>query len=279
MRIYIMTDMEGVAGVVDFANWVEKDGRYYDEGKKLLTEEINACINGFCAACEKKGETVEEILVVDGHGYGGIDVAMLDKRASYSRGWHGPFPFEKDERFDCGAVIGQHARAGTPYSHLGHTGMPNTLYMKINGIEVGEYGEEALLASQYGFPVIFASGEKALEIEVKELTPWVHTAAVKEGVTPGKGDECTNEQYEVRNLSAIHLSPAKARALIREKSEIAMTDFIENKEKFELVKLEPPFVMERRYRSIKGEPPFTLRSESMKSLASALNGENRVKLD
>ena len=37
-----MTDMEGVAGILNFQDWAFNDGRYYDKGKRLLTEEVNA---------------------------------------------------------------------------------------------------------------------------------------------------------------------------------------------------------------------------------------------
>ena len=40
----IVTDLEGVAGVLDFANWCTIDSRYYDKAKKLLTLETNAVI-------------------------------------------------------------------------------------------------------------------------------------------------------------------------------------------------------------------------------------------
>lgn len=37
MKIYIMTDLEGVAGVLDFENWCEPSSRYYEAAKELLT--------------------------------------------------------------------------------------------------------------------------------------------------------------------------------------------------------------------------------------------------
>ena len=43
-KIYIMTDLEGVAGVRDSATWCLPDGKFYDEARKLLTLEVNAAI-------------------------------------------------------------------------------------------------------------------------------------------------------------------------------------------------------------------------------------------
>ncbi len=75
MKLMIMTDMEGVAGMLNFEDWCVPDGRYYDKGKRLLTLEVNAAIEGFFHG----GAT--EIVVVDGHGNGGIDPELLDERA------------------------------------------------------------------------------------------------------------------------------------------------------------------------------------------------------
>src|SRR5512136_889905 len=81
ISVYIMTDMEGVAGVLDFENWTSPESRYYDDGKEFLTLEVNAAIEGFA----RGGAT--EFLVVDGHGYGGINPKLLDRRAELARHW------------------------------------------------------------------------------------------------------------------------------------------------------------------------------------------------
>ena len=64
MRILIMTDMEGVSGIVA---WDQVTGGkpMYEEGRRLYTEEINAAVRGARAA------GAEEIVVVDCHGAGG----------------------------------------------------------------------------------------------------------------------------------------------------------------------------------------------------------------
>jgi len=46
MKIYIITDLEGVAGVVDFKTQTYPDGKYFEKAKELLTEEVNACCDG-----------------------------------------------------------------------------------------------------------------------------------------------------------------------------------------------------------------------------------------
>ena len=71
MKILMVTDMEGVAGVVSFVDQSYPDGRYYDAGKRLVTGEVNAAVDGLLDA------GVEEVLVWDGHGAGGIDFDIV----------------------------------------------------------------------------------------------------------------------------------------------------------------------------------------------------------
>src|SRR5690242_4507775 len=63
MRVLIMTDMEGVSGII---NWDQVNGGapLYEEGRRLYTEEINAAVRGAFAG----GAT--EVHVVDCHGAG-----------------------------------------------------------------------------------------------------------------------------------------------------------------------------------------------------------------
>lgn len=64
MRVLIMSDMEGVSGIVDWAQ-VNGGAAMYEEGRRHYTEEINAAVRGARSA----GAT--EIVVVDCHGAGG----------------------------------------------------------------------------------------------------------------------------------------------------------------------------------------------------------------
>ena len=63
MRILIMSDMEGVSGIVVW-DQVSGGASMFEEGRHLYTEEINAAVRGAKAA----GAT--EVVVVDCHGAG-----------------------------------------------------------------------------------------------------------------------------------------------------------------------------------------------------------------
>ena len=63
MRVMVISDMEGVAGIT---KWEQTDGgkSLYEEGRKLYTEEINATVRGAKAA------GASEVVVMDCHGAG-----------------------------------------------------------------------------------------------------------------------------------------------------------------------------------------------------------------
>ncbi len=80
MKVLMMTDLEGVAGVVTFEQDSYSDGKYYETAKRLLTAEVNAAVDGLMAA------GAEEVLVIDGHGPGGIWFEDLHPRAKRCTG-------------------------------------------------------------------------------------------------------------------------------------------------------------------------------------------------
>ena len=263
MKIYLMTDLEGVAGVLNFEEWTGPGKPYYELAKEFLTLEVNAAIDGFFEGGAK------EILVVDGHGPGGINIKLLDPRVDYLRGWgEGPWPFMLDETFDAVAWVGQHAKSGTEYAHLAHTQSTAYLDLSINGISIGELGQLAMCASELGVRSIFASGDEALTKEAKALIPGIETVAVKRGIRPGTGDELTREEYARFTSSAIHVHPVRARQLIREGALRAIQRA--KKEEFGIIPLNPPFERVAKFRASKDNPRKTISRETHPTSVIAL---------
>ncbi len=267
MRVCIMTDLEGVARVMNAPDWIYPESRYYEDGKKLLTEEVNAAVDGFCAA----GAT--RIVVQDGHGHGAINGLLLDERAELQRGWgRHPYPFGADGGFDCMAWIGQHPKAGTLYGHICHTGTFATLDLIINGISVGEFGECAFCALEYGVVPIFGSGCRAFTEEAQALMPGIGTVAVKRGLTSEAGEACTEEEYEGWNAGAIHLSHPEACRRIRDGAYSALMRFREHPETFCRDFPAPPYTFVDKLRPCKSHPaPRTLYKEHPTSVTGLLN--------
>ena len=265
MRVYIMTDMEGVAGNLNFEDWCARTGRYYEMGKEFLTGEVSAAAEGFFAGGAK------EVVVADGHGNGGINPKLLDPRAELMRGWPGGWPVGLDETYDAIAWIGQHAKAGSEYAHLAHTQSFWYIDLSVNGVSIGELGQLALCASQLGVPAIFASGDEALTKEAEALVPGIETVAVKRGTTPGRGDELDSDAYAKRNCAAIHLSPERARAKIRKGARRAIERFRKSKARFGLIELTPPFERVGRFRSKDGRPEQVARETHPSDVIALMN--------
>ncbi|HOV73531.1 MAG TPA: M55 family metallopeptidase [Candidatus Hydrogenedentes bacterium] len=217
MKVLLMTDMEGVAGVKNSEDWCMPDSRFYSVGCRLLTLEVNAAVEGFFAG----GATY--VQVADGHGWGGIDIEMLDPRVEYARGWGAKaWPFGLDESFSGVAWVGQHAKASTEYAHLAHTQSFAYIDLSINGLSIGEFGQLGMCAAELGVPAFFGSGDLAFTKEAEALAPGIVTCAVKRGVMPGTGEECTVDEYRKRNAGAVHTTPVRARAMIRKAAEAAL---------------------------------------------------------
>lgn len=205
MRLFLITDMEGCAGVLNSTDWCFPGGRCYETGRMLLTEEVNAAVRGFLE------HGFDEVLVADAHGLGGLDLLRLDERVRYQRGFAGPYPLGMTPDFDAVAWVGQHAKAGTPFAHLAHTSSMRVVDQRINGISVGEFGMSVFMGVVMGIQPIFGSGDLAFCKEAAALCPEMITVSVKEGVIPGSGRECLTEEYRERNTAAIHLHPLEAR--------------------------------------------------------------------
>ncbi len=272
MKVYIMTDMEGVAGILDAENWTQPKerygfGRYYDLGKEFLTREVNACIDGLC----RGGAT--DLVVADGHGAGGINPLLLDRRAKLLRGWPNGWPLELDESFDAVVFVGQHAKAGTLRAHIAHTQSFAYLDLSVNGVSIGEFGQFALCAGELGVPVIFGSGDQAFCNEAMALVPGIITVAVKEGARrQDDGAGLTIAQYGRHNLGATHLHPDIARAAICDRARAAMERLKTAEKGAGVVTLKPPYerVILRRPEE-EGQPKQIDRATHPTSVIALMN--------
>jgi D-amino peptidase len=253
MRIYLMTDMEGVCGIVNFEDWCVPASRYYEKGKALLTQEVNAAIDGFLAA----GATA--VTVADGHGCGAVDSTLLHPRAELMRGWPESWPFFLDAaQYDAVAWVGQHAKAGTCLAHLAHTQSFGYRDESVNGVSIGEFGQFALCAGELGVRAIFGSGDQAFADEAQALIPGIGTVAVKRGTQSDPGHCLPEAAYSRHNVHAVHLSPEEARKRIRAGAEAALRRAAQ--ESFGLLKLPAPYSRVTVLRGTEAQPPRVARN-------------------
>lgn len=191
MRVVIFCDMEGVAGITNWA-FVDHDSARYEEGRRLYTGEINAAVRG-CKAAD-----VTEIFAVDGHGAGGACSfrswlpETLEPGARYVMGypWARFVEPMRDGQCDALLFVGAHAMAGTPDGGMSHTVYAQGWYNAwVNGTLVGESGLIAAVAGEFGVPTAFLSGDEATCKEITDLLgPKVATAAVKRSLSRYSAD-------------------------------------------------------------------------------------------
>lgn len=211
MRVLIMTDMEGVSGIVV---WEQVNGGapMYEEGRRLYTEEINAAVRGAKAAGAK------ELVVVDCHGAGkgwnfnSLVPELLDPDCE----WVAHHPWSRytellEQGCDAALFVGMHARAGTPDGALCHTISTTTWHnLWFNDDLVGETGINAALCGHYGCPVLLVTGDEAVCREAGELLgDGLATVAVKRGLS---------------RYSARQIPPVRARQMIEEGARRALSD-------------------------------------------------------
>lgn len=181
MKVFITTDLEGVAGVLlDTQVGVTGDTAEYQKARRLLTQEVNAAVEGARAG----GAT--EIVVDDAH-YSGFNLIFeeLHPGARYIMGSPRPqWPPLLDESFDATFFIGCHAMAGTEGAVRDHT-MSTTgwHHMWINGRRMGEIGLWAAVAGHYGVPCLLVSGCDKACAEAAELVPGLGTVVSKQGIS------------------------------------------------------------------------------------------------
>jgi D-amino peptidase len=212
MRVFLMTDMEGVAGVLNSEDWCYQRSRHYEAGCRLLTSETNAVVSGLLAG------GAEAVVVVDGHGQGGIDPELLHPAAELVRGpVPGPYPFAVE---DCDTIawVGQHAKAGTERAHLPHTQSFNVIDLMVNDVSIGELGQMAYCAALFGVVPIFAAGDIALTREAEELLPGIQTVSVKEGLNQGPSDHLDQSEYARAFAGARHRPRQRVLAELEEGS-------------------------------------------------------------
>ncbi|HEY1011924.1 MAG TPA: M55 family metallopeptidase [Herpetosiphonaceae bacterium] len=141
MKIYISADIEGVAGIVDWEQCRPSGGAAWQEGRELLTAEVNAAIEGAFLA------GAESIAVNDAHGLmRTILPRQLDPRVRLVQGRHkANYMLEGlDKSFDTMFCVGYHGGAGDRWGVLNHTYSPHAT--RLNGDTVDELALNAAVA-------------------------------------------------------------------------------------------------------------------------------------
>lgn len=214
MKIYVVCDLEGTAGVADqihqcsfVHDGYEKEyipgkyGSFYLQARRLATLELNALVEGALEA------GASEVWAWDGHcGFpGGLDVELLHPDCKLVMGAGDGGPAGLDASFDALMMLGLHAKKGAPAAPQAHMLFPG---LEWNGEEIGEIGMTTATASVLGVPFIFISGDRAAVAEAQAFVPNLEAVITKEPLF-------THVAGVFDKVPVLTLSPQKSRDLIR----------------------------------------------------------------
>ncbi|MGD0594282.1 MAG: M55 family metallopeptidase [Acidimicrobiales bacterium] len=196
MRVFLSSDMEGTAGIVDWSQ-CRPPGADYEVGRRLLLDEVNAAIDGAIDG----GAT--EVLVNDSHGaMANLPPGELRAGVRYLSGRHKPLYMMQglDDSFAAAFFVSYHGSMGS-HGVLSHTYNPRAVAeARLNGAVVGEAGINALVALARSVPVALVTGDQVTIHETAVVLPAAVGVVVKEAIT---------------RFSASSLHPADACGAIR----------------------------------------------------------------
>jgi D-amino peptidase len=180
MKVFISFDMEGVAGISDWAHCLP-EGRDYHIGVGLTLGEVNAAIEGAAAA----GAT--EFVVNDSHyKMRNLDPRDLAKGARYLSGAHKPLYMMQglNASFDAVFFVGYHGSISGEPSILSHSYSPSTFSrIVVDDQEVGEAGINALVARHFEVPIALITGDQVGVAQNGPLLGNPKRVVVKESIT------------------------------------------------------------------------------------------------
>jgi D-amino peptidase len=199
MKVFISVDMEGISGLVRWAD-VSSNGIDFDRNRNLMTLDTNAAIDGAFAA------GASEVVVEENHGVEDLcvlNMELIDPRCTVIRGAGRPGATTMaglDSDVGVVLLVGHHGRAGSFPGIMAHTISYGGFKMvRLAGEPIGEPDFFARRAAELGVPIGMVSGDQVAAEQVSALCPWVETVIVKQALA---------------NQSAVCIPPQRARAMI-----------------------------------------------------------------
>jgi D-amino peptidase len=184
MKLFLSTDFEGTSGIVAWEQIIEGNTEY-EQGRRLLTNEVNAVITGASEA----GST--EFVVNDSHHYmRNLHPQDLLGQATLITGKHKPLYMMEglDASFDGVCFVSYHGSIGAERAVLSHTYNPGAIWeVRINGEIVGESAINALVAAAHIHPTVacemLRKGASRAVSNMQEMRPPVFERPVSLEVT------------------------------------------------------------------------------------------------
>jgi D-amino peptidase len=230
-RVYYIVDMEGMGSVVNIREVIagNEGERYKDRTstdywnfyRGLLTDEVNASISG------ARSVGARSFVVNEGHGgnlFANVLPWQLDPDAILIRGYPKPLVMSTAVDSTMGAIIftGAHANAGSA-GVMSHTYAFDRF--AVNGTALNEPAINALVAAEYGVPLVMVAGDDVVVEESKKLFgPSLVGVVVKTAVG---------------SSAAITHSPKRVQQMLRDSTALAIRRAMAGQYK--------PFAMQKPY--------------------------------
>ena len=202
MKVFISVDMEGVSGLVRWAD-VSPNGIDFERNRVLMTKDANAAAAGAFQA----GAT--EVVIEENHGVEDLCVLrmdLIDSRVDVIRGaGRGGSTTMSGLLQDCGVVllIGHHARAGSKPGIMAHTVSGSFRLVRVNGDPAGETDLFTIRAGEIGVPVGLVSGDQVVAEQLRARLPGVEAVILKQALS---------------NFAARCIAPERCWGMLREAS-------------------------------------------------------------
>lgn len=208
MKLYISSDMEGVAGV---SGWQQVDARTphpeYAIYRRYYTLEVAAAIEGARRAGAR------DVLINDSHGPMRnllFDDLPRDVRVIFGNRKPYSMVQDCDASFGGAFFVGYHGAIGDRNAVLCHTYTPPVVYeLRLNEVVCSEATINAALIGSYGVPLLMVTGDRTTIEGVQAQMPWVHGVVVKDAIG---------------TLSANSISPAAAQRAIADGASYAIAN-------------------------------------------------------
>lgn len=243
--VMIVTDMEGLAGVVNNGREMSNGRTGYSADHQKMRQELTDELNAAIAGARAGGAT--QFFVVEGHGANNFRNVLVDKvdpDAMLLRGWPRPNVMETgiNRKIDLLMVVGNHPNAGTPgiIAHSYALGGPLT----VNGVPLNESGIAAFIGAEYGVRFGMGTGDDTYAREMKQVFPTAEIVTVKTAMSGSGG--------AMQPLARVHaaIKAAATRAVRR-----ARTGAIK------LVSFQKPYQVKWCIRSTFAEPVYQVMSK------------------
>jgi D-amino peptidase len=188
MRVFLSVDMEGVSGLVRWADVVTR-GLDFERNRRFMTADANAAIAGAFDG----GAT--EVVVEENHGVEELCDLVLDEidpRCSVVRGAGRPTATTQaalDASAGVVLLVGHHARAGSFPGIMAHTvSYEKFKAVRVNGADSGEPEIFAIRAGELGVPVGLVTGDQVVIEQLRKRAPWVEGVQVKRALSNVAGE-------------------------------------------------------------------------------------------